>query len=204
MNSWSLSTIREDWSRSRCSSVVFTKNKVCQKSQLIEILPTQVNMPERAPEEEVIICRRLSYGEYDTSQILEDVRGLCPRINSSQDKILWRNIQKSLCSIWCVQEVLHWKVKAGWDEDKACEGEAHVHPRPRQIGEVSWETTTTRLNYFSSSRTEFAKHGQQAQSLWRKKDASSAMPTRSHWKLYPHEYTKKQIHEYLCMPAMLQ
>ena len=50
---------------------------------------------ERAPEEEVIIGRRLSYGEYDTSQILEDVRGLCPRIHSSQDKVLWRNIQKS-------------------------------------------------------------------------------------------------------------
>ena len=75
--------------------MVFTKKKVCQKSQLIEILPAQVYMPERAPEEEVIICRRLSYGEYDTSQILEDVRGLCPRIHSSQDKILWRNIQKS-------------------------------------------------------------------------------------------------------------
>ena len=75
--------------------MVFTKKKVCQKSQQIEIIPAQVNMPERAPEEEVIICRRLSYGEYDTSQILEDVRGLCPIIHSSQDKILWRNIQKS-------------------------------------------------------------------------------------------------------------
>ena len=63
----------------------------------LEILPAQVNMPERerAPEEEVIICRRLSYGEHDTSQIIEDVRGLCPRIHSSQDKILWHNIQKS-------------------------------------------------------------------------------------------------------------
>ena len=50
---------------------------------------------ERAPEEEVIICRRLSYGKCDTSQILEDVRGLCPRIHYSQNKILWRNIQKS-------------------------------------------------------------------------------------------------------------
>ena len=44
-------------------------------------------------------CRLLSYGEYDTSQILEDVRRLCPRIHSSQYKILWRNIQKSCCSI---------------------------------------------------------------------------------------------------------
>ena len=30
-------------------------------------------------------CRRLSYGEYDTSQNIEDVRGLCPRRHSSQD-----------------------------------------------------------------------------------------------------------------------
>ena len=46
-------------------------------------------------------CRRLSYGEYDTSQNLEDVQWLCPRRHSSQDKI-WRNIQKCWCSFWYV------------------------------------------------------------------------------------------------------
>ena len=30
------------------------------------------------------------------------------------------------------------------------------------------------------------------------------MTTISQWKLYLHVYTNKHIHEYLCMPAMLQ
>ena len=81
------------------------KLHTCQKSQLTEILHVQVDIPERAPEGEVIIVdgsAMVNTTPPRTSKTFEDYarEDILPKI-----KLIWHNIQKSWCSLWCLHDV---------------------------------------------------------------------------------------------------